>query len=320
MEQVKFSLRKEPKVSIIIINWNGKEDTLECLKSLQKLNYTNYEIIVVDNGSKDGSQKAIKTMYPSINLIETGQNLGFAEGNNVGIKYALEKKAQYIFLLNNDTIIAPDTLSHLITFAESDQLIGIVGPKILFYDIPNKIWFAGGKIDIRKGVIHVGINEIDNGKYDKIIESDYITGCAMLIKSTIFSNIGMLKSEYFLLFEETDLCLRAKKAGYKIFYVPDGKVWHKCSTSFGGICSPLWIYYYARNNLLFIKHNINGFLRYVGYYVAIKRCFKQWKNRGLKKHNTNAIVIGIIDFLFKRFGQRKNINFGNSLLSLILRY
>lgn len=311
----------EPLAYIIIINWNRKDDTLECLESVKKINYRNYSTIVVDNGSSDGSQEVIKKNHPWAMFIEIGENLGFAEGNNVGIRVALADGAEYIFLLNNDAIIDPNALQSLIEFAETQPDIGIVGPKILFYGDPNRIWFAGGGLDIVRGATHRGIRRIDNGEYDDILETDYITGCALLIKSKVINKVGMLRPEYFLLFEETDWCVRAKEAGYKIYYVPNAKVWHKCSSSFGGALSPIYIYYYVRNNLLFIKLNIKGLKKIRAYIYAVKR-FLKWKRREgiLYTPNIVAILTGIMDFYLKKNGRRENIDFRSSLLSLLLLY
>ena len=206
-----------PKVDIILLNWNQKKDTIDCLESLRNLNYTNYEIIVVDQDSKDGTQDIIRSRFPNVILIENKENVGFAEGNNIGIRKAFEGNPDYIFLLNNDTVVDINILHNLIKLAETDLEIGLVGAKIFYFDFPDKIWFAGGKMDWIRGLsVNLGAEQKDDSKYDQMMETDFISGCAFLIKRNVIEKIGLLDKRYFIYFEEIDWCIRAKKAGYKI--------------------------------------------------------------------------------------------------------
>lgn len=224
-----------PLVYIIVLTWNGKDDTLECLKSLQNLSYQNARTLVVDNASTDGTAEAIKRTYPNIEIITNHSNLRFAGGNNAGIKHALEHSADYVLLLNNDTVVDQEFLSHLVRAAEHDEHAGMVGPKIYYYINPRQIWFAGGKIEWWKGWIsHVGIREHDRGQYDAIREVDYLTACCVLVKKEVIERIGTLDEHYFIYGEDTDWCIRAQRAGYKLSYVPSAVVWHKLSVSSGG--------------------------------------------------------------------------------------
>jgi GT2 family glycosyltransferase len=224
-----------PLVYVIVLTWNGKADILECLKSLQNLAYPNTKILVVDNASEDGTAEAIHSLFPGFELICNGSNLRFARGNNVGIDYSLRRGADYVLLLNNDTVADHDFLSHLVETAESDKKIGIVGPKIYYYDKPRRIWFAGGTINWwTGGVAHAGIREEDKGKYDVTTEVDYITGCCMLVKREVIDAVGMLDARYHMYVEDVDWCVRAMRAGYKLVYVPSSKVWHKLSASTKG--------------------------------------------------------------------------------------
>lgn len=224
-----------PRVFIIVLTWNGKKDTLACLDSLEHLTYPNFEIIVVDNASNDGASNEIQRKFPNAELIVNSSNLRFAGGNNVGIKRAMELGAEYVLLLNNDTVVEKDFLSKLVGAAVADQAVGIVGPKIYYYDNPKTIWYAGGKIEWWKGwVSHIGIREEDEGKYDAIMETDYITGCCLLIKREVIQQIGLLDEKYYIYGEDTDLCVRASRAGFKLLYVPASMIWHKLSVSSGG--------------------------------------------------------------------------------------
>jgi len=267
----------DKKVFIVILNWNGLDDTRECILSLKKNTYANYEIVVVDNGSADSSPHALKKEFPDIEIIENKINAGFAGGNNIGIEYSLGKGADYILLLNNDTTVENDFLTELVKRGESDEKIGLLESKICFYDEPNKIWFAGGKIDwLKVSGRHIGLNELDSGKYDKIEEVDYLTGCCLLIKKSVIEKIGKLSEDYFLYYEDTDFCLRAKNAGFKCVYVPASKMYHKVSRSTKP-GSPSYIYYHTRNGLYLSKKNA-GIRRILLYpyciLLALKQLFK----------------------------------------------
>jgi GT2 family glycosyltransferase len=242
---------KNPRVSVVIINWNGWKDTLECLESLFDVNYSNYDVVVVDNNSHDDSVIQIKDYAPNkeLKLIENEKNYGFAEGNNIGIKYALKYfKPDYILLLNNDIVVDKDFLKELVNIGKSDDKIGILGPKIYFYDKPDVIWSAGCKISWKLGRgLHIGIGQTDHGQYDNPKKVEYISGSAFLIKKGVINKIGLMDKKYFLYFEESDWTLRANQAGYKSLYVPNAKVWHKVSQSGGGITKSTGLYYITRN-------------------------------------------------------------------------
>ena len=268
-----------PKVDIIVINWNNKADTIACLDSLKSLNYPDFKIIVIDNGSTDDSVIGIKKAYPSITLIENRKNLGFSGGNNVGIRLALNDGADYVLLINNDTVVDSGFLGELIRVVESDPSIGIVGPKIYYYDDPKRIWFAGGAINYWWGhLYHVGYMEEDVGKYDVIRDVDSITGCAMLIKRKVLEEIGLLCEDMFLYFEDTDFCVRAYKKGYRLVYVPTSVIWHKVSRTTSKI-KGLQFYYNIRNWLIFMRRHASPLqlavflpfyaIRYMGYNVIV---------------------------------------------------
>jgi GT2 family glycosyltransferase len=283
-----------PRVAIIILNWNGWKDTIECLESIYQINYQNYSVVVVDNNSSDESIKKIKDYnngklkvesnfieYSSADkpiefnefngtdlnieqnlssikrlfLIKNKINQGFAEGNNIGIRFALENiNPSYILLLNNDTVVDKNFLTALIQEGEKNDKIGLLGPKIYYYDNPNVLWCIGGKIDWKfaRG-LHVGTNEDDHEQYENEMNFDYISGSALLIKTEVLKDVGLLDKRFFLYFEETDLALRASLKGYENLYVPNAMIWHKVSKSGGGIKNEIGIYYITRNRWLFMK-------------------------------------------------------------------
>lgn len=261
-------------VAIIIVNYNGWRDTIECLESLRECSYPTYSVYVVDNGSKDESVEQIRNIeyrISNIKLLITESNLGFSGGNNVGIKKALEDGAEYVLLLNNDTVVSKDFLTKLVGAAEGDLKIGIVGPKIYFADESGsladardklapifksrRIWFGGGKLNwLRTRGYH-----LDYGTQDdlcersptsyKLADIDYITGCCLLIKREVIDKIGLMPEDYFLYYEDVDWCLRAKQAGYRVMYTAEAYIWHKVSrsTAAGSIS---YVYYHVRNGLM----------------------------------------------------------------------
>jgi GT2 family glycosyltransferase len=272
-----------PKVSVIILNWNGLLNTLECLESLKKITYQNYDIILIDNGSEGNDVRILKEKFGDcIRLIENNLNSGFTEGNNIGIRLAIkETSPDYILLLNNDTVVAVDFLDQLVAVAEKNPLIGIVGPKIYFYNQPEKIQFTMAKIDLWRGkVIQIGYNEIDRGQYDTLQEIESCEGSCFLIRREVMEKIGGLDSEYFAYWEDTDYCLRARKAGFRIVYCPLSKIWHKgwskiWDKTYICIAREVAVYYFERNRFLFIKKHANRLQKvsFLLYYIFFQFWF-----------------------------------------------
>ena len=264
-----------PKVGIIILNWNGWEDTIECLESLNQIDYQDYEVIIVDNDSKNDSIKKIKEYcngdikvesdfvkfnlenkpikvieytkkesenvktakelmeLPSnkkITLIKNDTNAGFPEGCNIGMRYALNQGMEYLLLLNNDTVVDNKFLKELVDVAETDPKIGILGSKIYYYNYPNILQAAGGRIRWNLGIIST-YNGEDKGQYDEIKERDYVYGTSLLMKKSVIDNISFMDPTFFFGVEEYDYCNKAIKAGFKVVYVPGSMVWHKVGAS-----------------------------------------------------------------------------------------
>jgi GT2 family glycosyltransferase len=283
-----------PKVSIIILNWNGKEDTIECLDSCKKITYSNYEIILVDNGSTDGSAEYFKNMYPEIRIIENGTNLGFAEGNNIALRWILANGTDYVLLLNNDTIVDPNFLSELMDVAKNTPEIGVVGPTVCYYNDVNRIQSAGAKIHWNKGKT---THFTDISTIDKIRDVDYIMGCALLAKSDLYTEIGLLNKNYFAYWEETDWCVRAHKAGYRIVHVPKSKIWHKGGST-SKKTSGFYEYHMARNMFWFMKQNATKkqYLSFLAYFFV----FQFWLSTTAHVYHKNiqgykSFLKGIID-------------------------
>lgn len=295
----------QPKISIIIPNWNGLGFLPDCLKSLAKVYYGNYRIAVVDNGSSDGSVDFLKNNFPAVAVIENKINLGFAAACNQGIKYALGKGADYVLLLNNDTVVAPDFLSKMAEAAEAEEKIGLVGAKIYYFDQPEKIWFAGGKfIRWRASGKHLSWQKNDHPTLSGTRECDFITGCAVLIKKEVFSQIGFFFEPYFLTVEDLDFSYRAGRAGWKIVTALDAKIWHKVSSSRLGEFSFSNGYYGMRNRLHFAKQNGNWLGIFVFVVLVTPLRTIQWLIQG-KFKMLKGMLFGLRDFFRGRLGEFK---------------
>ena len=249
-----------PKVEVIILNWNGKEDTIECLNSLQKVKYENFDITIVDNASTDDSVEIIAAEFPSVKLIKNNTNLMYAGGNNVAIKEALNGDATHILILNNDTILHEDFLEHLVKAFRSEEKIGIVVPKINYYNNRKLIWYAGGFVNFFTGnIYHRGLRKHDDGNYDLSHEVDYATGCCMLIKRELFEEIGLLDEAYYIYTEDVDFSFKAQAAGYKVVFEPRSLIWHKVSSATGGAFS----FFKIKNKF---RSNMRFFIIYASWY------------------------------------------------------
>lgn len=260
-----------------MLTWNNYELTRDCLYSVRKLDYSNFEVILVDNGSGDGSPERLAAEFPEVRLIQNDKNLGFPAGNNVAIRDAIQRNPDYFLLLNNDTLVAPDFLSKLVRVTESDQRIGIVNPKILYFEPSDRIWFAGGyfKPWWSTGKVR-GVNRRDMGKYDDTREISFVTGCAFLIKTAVVRQIGLLDELFFLGFEDLDWTVRALRAGFRAFYVGSAVIWHKSSyDTKKNLGKPIMDFYRTRNSILLARKHLAFrywplFLLSLGRYVAYR--------------------------------------------------
>ncbi|WP_350284722.1 glycosyltransferase family 2 protein [uncultured Croceitalea sp.] len=243
----------EPLVSIITINYNESAVTLDMLKSLQGLTYSNVEVIVVDNASPIDDPDVIKEQFPKVKLIKSKKNLGFAGGNNLGVK---EARGDYLLFINNDTIVPKGFIEPLVKTFAQDTTIGMVSPKIKFHWDPTLIQYAGytrmNQWTIRNNSI--GYRQKDDGRYDVACETESIHGAAMMVPKHVVETVGMMTEIYFLYYEEHDWAEMIKRAGYKIYYQPKSYILHKESLSTGKF-SPLKTYYIARNRIVFARRN-----------------------------------------------------------------
>jgi hypothetical protein len=290
-------MKKQPKVSIVFVNWNGKKDTFGLIESLKKIIYQNYEIIVIDNGSSENISSEFKKKYSKIaTLIETKKNLGLAEGTNIGIRLALKQNAEYVLVMNNDMYVKEDFLNILVDNMEKHPEVAVSGPKIYYAEPPNMIWCAGCKYRLR------GYKSLEQGVIDNKNNEDerYVDGldCVLMFRSEELKKLGILNSKLFLLHEFTEWCLRATLHKLKCLYVPKSVVWHKVNATFEREKNKneMMTYYNARNWLIVIKENKSFFyflfiLLLQSTIFAISRFlrYSQWKKPKLIK----AYYIGI---------------------------
>jgi GT2 family glycosyltransferase len=277
--------RETPLVSIIAVNYNATKDTLEFLESARRLTYPNVEIILVDNASRENPEHAIVTNYREVKFIRSEVNLGFAGGNNLGIKVA---SGDYFFFLNNDTILYHDFLEPIIAFMESHKEVGMATPKVLYPD-GKTIQYAGaiGISPYTGRGKRLGLFEEDKGQYDKCYKTDLGHGAALIVPRKVVEEVGVMPELFFLYYEEHDWCEQVKRAGYSMFYLGNSKILHKESVSTGGDESPLKVYYLTRNRILFMRRNFGG-LPYVAgllffFLVSVPKNTLKYLFRGKTK-------------------------------------
>jgi len=297
-------------VFVSIINFNGADNTLECLSSLDKMNSRNFKIsvVVVDNASREKFKvQSSKFKVLELKTIRSEKNLGFSGGQNVGIRYALENGADYVLILNNDTIVDKNLMEELLNAAQKDKDIGIVVPKIYFAsyfefhkdrysknDLGKVFWYAGGEMDWKNVIgFHRGVDKVDSGQYDRIEKTDFASGCCMLVRREAFEKVGFLDEKFFLYYEDSDFCERIRRAGYSIMYSPKAILWHKNAGSAGGSGSSLQDYYITRNRMLFgfRYSSLRSKLALVKESMMLLAKGRRWQKRG------------ILDFYLGRFGK-----------------
>ncbi|HAT39078.1 glycosyltransferase family 2 protein [Polynucleobacter necessarius] len=297
-----------PLVAIILINWNNYQDTLECIQAIQDSTYKNILIIVVDNNSQNNSVQILKENSKDIQLILSNENTGFTGGNNIGISFATKMNADLILVLNNDTLVDKSAIEELVLATKLYDDVGIFTPKILFHPDRHLVWSAGTIYDEKKLMgLNFGYKNIDSPEHNNIRDLDYAVGCALLIRSSVFKKIGVLTEDYFATWEDVDFGLRAKKAGVRILYIPSSTIWHKESSSSGGMDSPQYVYYQTRSALVFQRRWAKSLLNLIigySYYFAycIKRSYKffiRGNSRGIL-----AMLLALNDSIFNRLGRR----------------
>lgn len=258
----------KPKVGIVILNYKVKSEALKCLRSVFESTYKNLEVVVVDNNSGDGLEEELRK-FKGVGFIQTGENLGYTGGNKAGMKKLLDWGCKYIFVLNPDTQVSKDCIEKLVEMMEEDSEIGACGPKVLF-EGSKTIWFAGGKMDTDNVLgSHIGVDEEDRGQYNESKEVDYITGATLFLRASVLNRVGLFDDRFFLYYEDSDLCYRIKKVGYKIMYVGQALVFHGNAKS-TGVGSPLQDYFITRNRMLFAKKHLSFRAQFALFREALR--------------------------------------------------
>jgi hypothetical protein len=292
-----------PKVFIVILNWNGISDTLECLRSLMQLTYPRWQAIVVDNGSHCDEAAVIETNFPAVTVVRNRKNLGYAAGNNVGIRHAVEHSADYIWLLNNDTVVAPDSLSELIEAGQKHMHVALLSPVIYHYEHPEEIQFAGSVLEPDWEELTTLRSVEEAEKYQRA-RSLTLWGTALLLKREVIDMVGHLNEQYFAYHEDLDYCLRALAAGFRTRVEPAAAVFHKSGRALGSEESPLKEYLLVRNWYLFWRSYLRGRRRrsYPARYISwvLNRALN-WKRAGQAARAAHALD-GAWDALHGRFG------------------
>jgi GT2 family glycosyltransferase len=295
-------------VAIVVLCFNGRDDTLACLESLERLRWERLSVIVVDNASNDGTLEAVRDRFPAVETIRNDENLGFAEGNNVGIRAALAAGADYVLILNNDTITDEALIDELVAVAAARPDAGALCPMIRYVDPPDRIWYAGARFDpkaVHNGR-HTGYGERDVGQYHSIRETGRATGAAMLVPRAVIEATGCFDSKLFIQVEDVDWSLRMRAAGYRILFVPQAVLWHQVAVTSGGERAPTTAYYEMRNSLeVSFRHaparRLERLRREAGM-LTVHLMHTRLSQRPVE--NARAILSGWRDYRAGRFGPR----------------
>src|SRR5258708_1747803 len=302
------------KVTVVAINFNREDVTFAWLDSMQKIKTSGFtfDIVIVDNASKKPFQLSKNQQKENIHVLRSEENTGFNGGNNIGLTFALEHGADYIMIINNDTIVDPDMIKNLFEVLESDPKIGVSTPKIYFAkghefhkvrykkeDLGKVFWYAGGHTDwANVKSVHRGVDEVDRGQYNKNEQVSFASGCCMLFKREVLEKVGLLDEKYFLYFEDADINERIQRAGYTISYVPKAVLWHINAASSGGSGNQLQDYFLTRNQMLF------G-MKYAPLrtkFALLRQSFRYLLNGRPKQKQ------GIRDYYFGRLGKGTYFN------------
>lgn len=298
----------QPRVIAVILNTNRRDDTLACLASLQQGDYQRLQILVLDNHSSDGSVEAIHTLYPAVQMIVLPENRGYAGNNNVGICEAINQGADWVFVLNEDTVLAPTCLSLLVEVGEADPQIGMVGPLVFHFGEPNVIQSAGGRLDRHWQSWHIGQNETEQYQFSSPQDVDWLSGCAMLVRRSLIEQVGALDERFFYYWEETEWCFRAHKAGWKIVCAAQARLWHK-GVQRHYTPGPHVTYYNTRNRFLFMAKHRAPFTVRLFAWLTVVRTLASWsikpRWRKMREHR-NAMWHGIADYTCQRWGIRSS--------------
>ena len=278
-----------PKVFVVTLNWNGLKWLPDCLDSVLKMDYPNFEVIVADNGSTDGSQALVRENFPNVHLVENGANLGYARGFNSGLAYAAKHGADYFLIMNNDTVIDHGALSALVETAQVQEQAGFVSGKVYFYDRPDTFQTVGKKEDpIVWNGDHIGWMAKDIGQFETVAERVFLDDVMTLVDRRLYDQVGGYDDQFFLQAEEFDWQARAKADGWKFYYTPKARLWHRVSMSMGGAGSPIGRYFDTRSRMVVMARYLSP-RRFLRFYVQTLFQVTDGLLRGLAQLNSRKI-------------------------------
>lgn len=295
----------QPSVWCIVLAYNGVDLTLECLRSLAVQDYPNLHVLVLDNASTDGTPEIVRSQAPAVEVLEAGENLGYAGGNNLGMRHALARGADLLFLVNNDTRLDPHCVSALVQEVQRSPQCGAVGPMVYTWDNWETISSAGGEIAWKAAdAINVGAGEVDQGQYPARTV-DFVNGCGIMVTRWATEVAGLIDERFFMYWEETDWCLRIQAAGLVVRFQPTAKMQHAAPLTWQSQ-SPATLYYMGRNRLLFFMRHTRGVRQALTVFGAVRGLLHGViKNR--YRHNVQASAAAqqaLIDGLLRRWGRR----------------
>jgi len=297
--------RRGGGIVAVVLNWNGGEDTLACLESLA---VAEVDAICVDNGSADGSADLVAARFPDVELLRNGTNLGYAGGNNVGIRRALELGAEWVWLVNNDATVATDAAAALAVAAESRPDAGVLACKIYLADPPDVLWYAGGRFSTIVGYSgrQDGYGKRDGPAYDRPRDVERASGAAMAVSRAAIARAGLLDEDLFAYVEDVDWCLRISRSGFAVVFVPGARVWHRVSASSGGGRSTTSLYYDTRNTLAVVERHrpLPAGVRGLRRGIVVGAHLVQAVGRPNRRQAAAAVLDGWRDFRSGRLGRR----------------
>lgn len=303
-------------LALVIVNWNNFPDTRICLQSIFAADKRglSLRIFVVDNGSIDDSPVSLEKEFGNqIEILRSTQNLGFAGGNNLGIRKALASSHDLILLLNNDTLVAPEFFQRLTEACAARPQVGIFGGKIFYHSSPNRLWYGGGEVQkILARARHFGFRENDGPVYQTARRVTFVTGCLMLIRRSVFERVGFFQEDLFLYFEDAEFCLRARRHGVEMRFLPEAVIWHKVGAGEGGDYASLYYYYQTRNRYIVMRkeggwlYRVWLFMLHVLLYSAVRTMIMLMSSRRQSRSRVRALWLGCWDGLRGRTGERKS--------------
>ena len=289
-----------PFVVAVVLNWNNLPDTLECVDSLQQSDYSNLAVCVVDNDSREDPSAVLYERHPGVRVLRNARNLGYGAGNNSGLRRAIDDGAVYVLLLNNDVVVAPDTVRRLVMAAEAGDRIAMATPRVFYYDRPTEVYWDGGTIDWETGETpHDSRGLPVEGELKR---SEWLDGCSLLVRVSAIQDVGLLDERYFLYFEDAEWSVRALRRGWMNVVVLQARAWHKVSRSTGGLANPAVRFYFARNRYLFMSTHCPARKRLLWKLRYAGRTFQEYRLIRHEPEGREAIVAACVSLVERRWG------------------